>query len=122
MPDKAIIADLDIEHSKCEVHQHKILDDNLYVKFNIITSDWDETNLSAIFNKSIVVDLLDDFTCKVPQEIVDLGSEFTIGLYGTNEGYIINTNNVIIKMFNNTYEVGELYNPYILSKRLKNRI
>lgn len=126
MTEQIIIAQLDVEHSKCEVRQHIILDANyngqdIYIKFNIETPDWDDLDLTVIFDKKIESKLSQDYTCLVPQSIINNKSEFKIGLYGVKEDYVINTNLILIKPFQDNYKERELFNPYFLQKTLKNR-
>lgn len=111
----------------CEVHQHKILESDyngemVFARFNIKTSDWNDINMFAVFDKTITVAINDDFMCRVPQDIIDCGEEFRIGLYGIYEDMIINTNCVTVKPFKKNYDEKELFNPYFLQKALKNKI
>lgn len=72
---------------------------SVYVTFEIKTSDYDGTDLYAVFNRKYREPLDKDNTCLIPADVLQDNETIKIGLLGELEDYRINTNSVQIKLF-----------------------
>ena len=85
--------------------------------FEFRTNDWDGTQKTAIFvagkvapnatevdGISVLLDETDE--CDVPYEVLEDGGVFSVGVYGTKEGYRIPTNWLYFKIKDGAYMIG----------------
>lgn len=105
------VAKLAVEHNKLSTIRKAFITSkslkSIFVQFDIRTSDWDDTAITAVFNGKSIRILDDTYMCDIPLEAIDSEGEVDVGLFGVKDDYRINTNKVRMKVFEGCYEEVE---------------
>lgn len=121
MPNESAKIILAATHAKLtKVRDCLLIEDSInsiQCQFEFRTSDWDNTSKTAVFVRGwatpstpsadmIVVMLDEDNTCNVPYEVLNKGTAFSIGVFGSSDGYRIVSNWMYYKIKDGCFAEG----------------
>lgn len=135
MADQFATVKFNVEHNVLKVAKMCLLTSDsigsVKAQFNLKTSDWDNVIKIAIFKideKQYIKTLSADCTCFIPGQVLEDEGMLYVGLMGIADGFRITTNNVMLKVFEGSYDDDlpelDLSEQYfeIVMKELANKV